>query len=120
MFEIKKEELRLNDAALGNGYRDNLYFDLPKERGEEIFKGLGEQCMNENGKEDNSYKLFEVCCAFSGLVLDEVLLYPMYEDKDGNFSAGDFIYLENGEFAECEEFIVEQMKEVRQRGGLPV
>lgn len=33
MFEIKKEELRLNDAALGNDYRDNLYFDLPKERG---------------------------------------------------------------------------------------
>jgi len=122
-IKIKKEELRLNDASIGKSVDyDYLYFDLPKEKGEEIFQSMGEECENDDCEVDNSYSQFEVCCCIDEQDWScfEVLLYPMYEDRNGNLSAGDFVYLENGEFDDCMEFAVEQIKEVKQRGGLPL
>ncbi len=115
-MKIERNEVVFEEISIGEcTYYDYIVFTLPKEKGERIFLELGRETYNQDNEIDDSYVNFELCVTFlSGKEdVDEVILYPMYE-KDDEITAGDFIYLENGEFDDCMELAVQEMKKQRE------
>lgn len=70
-----------------------VYADISKEDVTKLFKHELKTPMNENREPDTSYTCGEIQFLFndSNLSLNQVLVFPSYEDENGDITNGDFI-----------------------------
>jgi len=93
-----------------------VYARISKEAVGFLFDAKGVAPINANSKPDDSYDEGEIQFIFSenGTKLDEILVFPVYDDGEGGYMNGANFILAPDEFWQYEKDVLEELKKAKE------